>query len=106
MRSRDGEGESPLRPPRSALSDPSVSVVIQEKTDPGRLPLHSGPSPVLKERFHHGRPETLLGEEVRQHDVLHWAVVGATEARPEEVTLCLLVFSQSWEGCALLRSPR
>ena len=53
-----------------------------------------GPSPALPEMFHPGLPDNiLLGEEERHHDVVHGAVVGAAEALPGEVRLCLLVFS-------------
>ena len=45
----------------------------------------------LQERPHHGGPDVVVGEEESQHDVVHRAVVGAGQARPEEVH-SLLVF--------------
>ena len=49
-------------------------------------------SHLLQERPHHGSPDVVVGEEEVQQDVVHLAVVGATEALPQEVH-SLLVFS-------------
>ena len=74
--------------------DLQLIMVLQSQAVTLVLVLSQTASHLLQEGPHYSGPDAVVGEKEVQHGVVHLAVVGATEALPQEVH-SLLVFSLS-----------